>query len=312
MSDKFPYILAVKSLLGGYKEASDPKESTHVILPISKYDDIVNKLNRNIAEKKALSNDLEKAKSTIEYTKEELQDIKHKNFELESNNNKLNDEVEELSIDRDVLEMKNAVLKKINKEKSNKLVNPSGHKTSPGYYILKTQDSVLQYKNESNEHKVIRGNKIVLLSPYSVSIEKSIAKGLIEDDLTKEKNGKIPILRLLAGEKYYFQKSYSDVESYIYQRKKEIAAEIINRDRTEFYESEASDLDIYSLQMGKDKKHLDEYQTRIMSLNTENAFYNLNLQFDTRYPNWCVELYHTHDIKSYPESLTLFYKKKKN
>lgn len=312
MSNKFPYVLAVKSLLGGYKEASDPKDSTHVILTTTEYNELIDDYNKKINYNKTLLNDLQQANSTNKIINDKLQSIKNKNYELEKQNKDLNDEVEKLSIECDHLNGQNAVLNKINKERSNKQIDPLGHKTRPGYYILRYQDSALRYKEESKEKKVIRGHKIVFLTPYSLSMDINDTKVLVEEDLTKAKNGNIPILRLIAGEHYFLQKNYVDVEANLLERKKKIAEDLISERKGKPYDELFDNNEKGRLVKSEGTNQYPEYQKRIANLNMKNAFYNLNLQFDKNYPNWCVELYCTHDINCFPESLLFSNKKKKN
>ena len=306
MSNKFPYILATKNHIGGYKVIDNEQEATHIVLSVDEYNKIINKSNKYLRENEQLSKDLNTAKTDKQLSQISENRTYKENKELSAENEELKEQLQGLAQECEKLENQNSTLSRINRQNSNKANKKPHPKTNPGYTIQDYRDWVLQYKNESDKSEIVRGHKITLQTPYSLNIDYDQAKEMIENDLLNLQIDDENILSALGGNNYFYEKTYIDVLKAIKDEKFRIAETILqNRDRQrgwakpnlEDYEHDAIYL-VYD-KTGKNQ----EYQNAIKDLSIANAFFGLDLEIHKPLTNWNVTLYCSHNIKKVPNFL---------
>ena len=305
MNNKFPYILATKTIMGSYKETVNTQEATHVILSVEEYNKNVEEINKYIEENNLLTKTLKNEITDKEFTQINRNRAESENKKLSAENQELKEQLKNISQECKKLEDQNATLSRINRQNSNKLNGKVHPKTNPGYTFQGYLDWTLKYKYESSRNEIVRGHKITLSTPYSLDIEVEQAKEMIEKDLLNIKVDGQTILTHLCGDSYFYEKTYVDVQEAIREKKYIIAETILqNRDKKygwakdnlEDYRIEASD---YVAGRRKDQ----EYEDAAKHLSTANAFFGLNLAMQKSQTNWEATLYCTHDIQRVPDFL---------
>ncbi|XZH90615.1 hypothetical protein ACSXEW_16055 (plasmid) [Clostridium perfringens] len=182
------------------------RKSTHVLLSINEYNELINKLNSILDKKEELQKNLNRIITEKEVVQNNLNSLINRNNILQNKLNvlqrmiekereSLKEDITSIKLEKDRINQLNINLIRIMKERANSKRGIKPKKTHNGYLIIESK----QYeKNYYLKNELIRLKcwKIKIQSPYNSSIPYEIVQKEIEMDLKNILNEKLGISKI--------------------------------------------------------------------------------------------------------------------